>query len=78
MAKKVVIPAAIFIGINSKQESRSDFLAPGFPRIPWSGLIDKYGAGLVVFFIGTMLSKMAPEIPPCPFPKESEPYPPFS
>jgi hypothetical protein len=71
MAKKVVIPAPIFIGINSKEESRSDFLAPGFPRI-------KYGAGLVVFFIGTMLSKMAPEIPPCPFTKESEPYPPFS
>jgi hypothetical protein len=71
MPKKVVIPVPIIIGINSKQESRSDIIAPGFPRI-------KRGAGLVVFFVGTMLSKISPEILPCPFAKGSEPYPSFS
>jgi len=59
MANKVAISFPIFIGINSKQEFRSDFVAPGFPRI-------KYGADFVVFFIGTMLSEMAPEFPSLP------------
>jgi hypothetical protein len=40
-----VIPAPYQVRGKLQQESSQE--RTGFPRIPWSGLIDKYGAGLI-------------------------------